>query len=913
MFQQDAGLPAGSGQTEAIFPAPRNGYGRNKDKPFTRQQVVADVIETLTSGSGCGIVLVGDHGAGKSFIAQRALEQLGDDYLVVQVRGSSISSKLPYGALSVLLNDLDASHLEHPLMVLRGLTQLLHNKSEGRRIILFVDNAHDLDELSSMMVAQLSAGAHVTLLAACVDMPHVGGDIMGLWKDDLLRRVDLGPFDFAETAATLNHEYGGRFSLTAARALWSASGGNALFLHSLAREQIKLGTVVRHDGVWFLGNGPIALTGEIRDVVKARLNRLGTGQRDVFELLALAGSVPLQTLMLIANPQDMDALQERALIRVTHDHPPMVSVANPVTAGIVASVVPPGRSAELRRRLTAVLQEPTALEAGSATGVAWALDCGEQVRPEVALAAAHTANSASDPAAALRFIQEAEGSERPLLTAIESVNAHILVNNAESARRVLDALDDAACRELPVSDWAALQLLRAELEKRSPVPGSDPKARLRELAERLAADPEQHTPAVDAAREQLRLAEAELAAFQGRYADVLAATEHVDTTDLGSELRIVTASVRTEALAVTGNAVMALALGKQVLAATTNVPLTDRAIREVRGRFLLLLLLSANFREASAYLDETYGGAEPQTRLGGMFEIGHGVVDLYAGHLDDALSRLQAGRWQLRAQDTDALTGLATAVCAYAAALQGEEETAGLLLGDLDQPRPPAAWLAERLTRYFELSAQAELGQRAASIRALAAEAESDTESSAVAPALLFQSAATRLGDRQMGHKLGSLGGRVTGQFAALCSRLAEGMREADSELLLGASKDADTSGNAVFARDAARKAVSCANDAGNRIALRIAQRTQQSLDDKFGSPKNGLHSLTTSTLTARECEVAVRAAAGTANRKIAEQMHVSVRTVEGHLYQVYSKLHVASRSELKDVISTPADSARLG
>ena len=320
----------------------------------------------------------------------------------------------------------------------------------------------------------------------------------------------------------------------------------------------------------------------------------------------------------------------------------------------------------------------------------------------------------------------------------------------------------------------------------------------------------------------------------------------MDTTDLGSEPRIMTASVRCEALAVTGNVVGALALGKQVLAATANVPLTDRAVREIRGRFLLLLLLSAKFREASAYLDETYGGVEPQTRLGGMFEIGQGVIDLHAGHLDDALSRLQAGRWQLRAQDPDALTGLATAVCAYAAALQGEEETAGLLLGDLDQPRPPAAWLAERLTRYFELSAQAELGQRAASIRALGGRGgERHANPLRVAPALLFQSAATRLGDRQMGHKLGGLGGRVTGQFAALCSRLAEGMREADSELLLGASKDADASGNAVFARDAARKAVSCANDAGNRIALRIAQRAQQSLDDKFGSPKNGLHSLT--------------------------------------------------------------------
>ena len=193
MFQQDAGLPAGSGQTEICFRRKETVMAGNKDRPFTRQEVVADIVETLTSGSGCGIVLVGDHGAGKSFIAQRALEQLGDEYLVVQVRGSSISSKLPYGALSVLLNDLDASHLEHPLMVLRGLTQLLHNKSEGRPIVLFVDNAHDLDELSSMMVAQLSAGVHVTLLAACVDMPHIGGDIMGLWKDDLLRRVDLGP------------------------------------------------------------------------------------------------------------------------------------------------------------------------------------------------------------------------------------------------------------------------------------------------------------------------------------------------------------------------------------------------------------------------------------------------------------------------------------------------------------------------------------------------------------------------------------------------------------------------------------------------------------------------------------------------------------------------------------------------
>jgi DNA-binding CsgD family transcriptional regulator len=70
---------------------------------------------------------------------------------------------------------------------------------------------------------------------------------------------------------------------------------------------------------------------------------------------------------------------------------------------------------------------------------------------------------------------------------------------------------------------------------------------------------------------------------------------------------------------------------------------------------------------------------------------------------------------------------------------------------------------------------------------------------------------------------------------------------------------------------------------------------------------------LAASILTAREREVASRAAAGISNRKIAEQMHVSVRTVEGHLYQVYAKLHVASRSELKEVVAGEAATARMG
>jgi DNA-binding CsgD family transcriptional regulator len=51
--------------------------------------------------------------------------------------------------------------------------------------------------------------------------------------------------------------------------------------------------------------------------------------------------------------------------------------------------------------------------------------------------------------------------------------------------------------------------------------------------------------------------------------------------------------------------------------------------------------------------------------------------------------------------------------------------------------------------------------------------------------------------------------------------------------------------------------------------------------------------------LTAREREIALLAARGMTNKEIAGQLSTSVRTVEGHLYQAFAKLGLASRREL--------------
>ena len=60
--------------------------------------------------------------------------------------------------------------------------------------------------------------------------------------------------------------------------------------------------------------------------------------------------------------------------------------------------------------------------------------------------------------------------------------------------------------------------------------------------------------------------------------------------------------------------------------------------------------------------------------------------------------------------------------------------------------------------------------------------------------------------------------------------------------------------------------------------------------------------------LTPREMEVAQLAAQGKRNSEIARDLHISVRTVETHLANIYGKLNVRSRAELGHLIRDLVD-----
>ena len=76
---------------------------------------------------------------------------------------------------------------------------------------------------------------------------------------------------------------------------------------------------------------------------------------------------------------------------------------------------------------------------------------------------------------------------------------------------------------------------------------------------------------------------------------------------------------------------------------------------------------------------------------------------------------------------------------------------------------------------------------------------------------------------------------------------------------------------------------------------LRAALSVRNDIDEPGEAPT----SLPTRSLTAREREIAQLVEEGLSNRRIAEALFVSVRTVESHIYQARAKVGAASRSEL--------------
>jgi DNA-binding CsgD family transcriptional regulator len=107
-------------------------------------------------------------------------------------------------------------------------------------------------------------------------------------------------------------------------------------------------------------------------------------------------------------------------------------------------------------------------------------------------------------------------------------------------------------------------------------------------------------------------------------------------------------------------------------------------------------------------------------------------------------------------------------------------------------------------------------------------------------------------------------------------------------------------------ARAAYARAAACFDASGDRVAARRAGAAARACEGLPGAGEAGEAEeavLASLRLSPREQDVVDLAVEGLSDRQIADRLHLSVRTVEGHLHRSYAKLGIRSREDLRAAV----------
>jgi DNA-binding CsgD family transcriptional regulator/tetratricopeptide (TPR) repeat protein len=854
-------------------------------------------IRALTEAFGnpgcAGVALVGAAGFGKTRLAVRALDLAGDRGMqVASIRATKSATDVPLAALGSFLGELDLStDLDTELFA--AATRAIDARRGNQRMVLVIDDAHELDDASALLLDRIvdHGGAFIVFTA------RVGeGDptaVVRKWRDQQFLRIEVGPLPDRDLRTLAELAVGGPLEGASLQAIVESSRGNVLFLRELVHGALESGVLAPELGLWHL-KGSLSHSPRLRDLIEERLTGLTAVEREALELVALGDPIRLTLLERLIPLQALEQLERRGLLDVLDSEAgPELRLNHPFYGDIVRAQLPSLRRRLLSRSLADAADMDTVAEGRDAMRVAvWRLEGGGGGRIEITQAAARTALRMEDFALAARLSRSVWEQSPSVDTALVLGEALDFLGQCREADDVLAtatpmAVDDRQLTKLAIRRAAALY---------------------RSLGEADAADQVIHEAMAQVTEPACRR---ELQALRGNH--LLMAGQVAAAIELDEELLLVPGDAAFAqasldvgvALTLAGRTRDAIDHVDRALSARLDVD--DEEQLSAVGIYLVAQTLArthaGDLAGAEGVGDAGYQVSVEKSNPDGQawFASVLGLIYLEQGLPLSAMNMFRevatlfgtlnhpGRRW--------GLGGLA-----LAGALMGDGDVSAAALAELDDMAPVAVHLQDvQITR----------------ARAWTAMVRGELT---VARQLLWEAVALADGWGQHGYsaqalhdlvrmgavdpaaeQLEGMANLVDGAFMEARVMFARASRLRDLDLAATAADRFEALGANLYAAEAAALLADLASDAVlRRVKSQAEARSGRLLELCEGALISSATSGKGSTrLTDREREVAQLAARGLTSRKIAEDLFVSVRTVDNHLQQVYVKLGIKRRSEL--------------
>lgn len=867
-----------------------------------RSEELTRVLDVVARHPAEAVLVTGESGMGKTKLLHEVVRQLDGRRSAAILATASVPARaLPLGALAGLR---PAGLDEHSAVdLIKAIRDSLAKPKDGRRPVLAVDDAHLLDDVSAALVHQVIAERICPVVAAVRSGELTSAWLGPIWSFEWVHRVGverLAPEAVATLAAAM---LGGPVDGRTAHRLARLCDGNPLYLRELVLAGRESGSLTQHHGLWRLSPRSSLVPYRLAELVGKRVAALDAAARRAVELVALAEPIETGFLEATAAPAVVEELEELGFITVSLDgRRRVVRIAHPLHADLIRNGTSPLRARGLRRTLTGLLSETGGRRAGDALRLAmWQLDAGDTGEPAVFARAADEAAVRGDWPLTSRLAEAAWNAGAGVPAGIRIAEA------AFKQGRTAEALD-----------W---------LHRLLPVAGSDVErgrvaeamayvlANLLGRTEEAFATVEGALATIDSPLVRTRLY-ARLAfdhVFAGHARRALRLLEPLLEPGLPGYHRVAyPAALAMWMVGRFDQAVQTAIGGERARIASRLSPdgpedLQDPVVHRVAQA---LAGLSAGrleaASEAAAALDATSTAADdPELRATATLMCGQ--VALARGDVSAAVRyHRECAVVNRELKDTAALRW-ALAGLAQSSALTGADAVAAEALAELDGVVRDDVGLFELdLVERGRSWVEAGHGDRAGAIRRLAAAArQAATLDLPAAEATLLHDVC-RLGHGDAADRLGTLAGELDGELIGLQSRHARAVANGNpAQLDVVAAGFADL-GYLLLARDAAGQAAGAwRRRSESRRATASARRADELAKACAGFvPPADERDQPAGNLTRREREIAGLAANGLSNREIADQLVLSLRTVENHLERVYAKLGISGRRQLARTLS---------
>jgi len=420
--------------------------------PFVgRSDELAALSRMVTDPQARGVVLAGPAGVGKTRLAAECAATTGRDCAVARVAGHQASAELPFGALTHLLPSVDPGEeamRQDRAGLLRQFATALTEGAGGRRLVLVVDDAHLLDMASATLIHQLAMTGSAFVLAT-VRAGEIAPDaVVALWKDGLVARHEVAGLPIEATELLICEALGGVVDPDTTLTLATHCHGNVLFLRELVLGAVEDGTLGYEMGMWRLVR-PLRPSSRLVELVEARLAELARDERELMELVSLGEPLGQRELETLGDSDVAERLERAGLLHVQVNNGHLqVRLGHPVYGDVLRAGLPLLRVASISRALaesvetSGTLTDEQILRIGS-----WRL-IGGGGSPHLMLAAATAARWRYDFPLAQRLVHAAKelggGFDADLLSArLSGIQGHSDSAEAELAALAAVAADDA--------------------------------------------------------------------------------------------------------------------------------------------------------------------------------------------------------------------------------------------------------------------------------------------------------------------------------------------------------------------------------------------------------------------------------------------------------------------------------------